>query len=398
MIDSVGKACIGCGACESECIQKCISFVIDEEGFLFPNIDHSVCVECNRCEKVCPCLAKIEERNIVDSSIFGVRSKKELESEVLDSASAGVFYFLAEYFIKHKGYVYGAIFDEDHYVKHIVATQMADVKRMQNSKYVQSDIRGIYSSIRGVLENNEDAHVLFSGTPCQCYGLKTFLGNAEYKHLLIVDLVCHGVPSPLLLKKYIGYLEHKYKEPTKIFKFRCKNKGWNYKGYMCSYVKFNNRYWPVPADPYMQAYLKGANYRESCYECKYNSSRKASDLTMADFAGIENIAPAFFSRAGCSEVFIHTPQGERFINMIKNKIELIDLSWNQLEGYGASYKQQRQRHKDRDLSYQEIGEISDEEFVKLRLKRYVTVKGLIRFYTPYFIRKIIRKTRNGRAS
>ena len=240
MIDNIGKDCVGCGACASVCKKQCIEMSTDEEGFLYPQVHYEKCVQCGLCESVCPALNTQDYlRNIKDAEIFGVRSKQEYRNYIIKSASAGVFYFLAKSIIDQGGYVFGAVFDETWAVKHICGRTIDDVEKMQNSKYVQSNTTGIFAEVECVLQKDAASPVLFCGTPCQCLGLKSFL-RKEYENLYLVDLVCHGVPSPLAFKKYLHYLERTREEPINDYQFRCKYKGWNYHGYMSSYVKYNS--------------------------------------------------------------------------------------------------------------------------------------------------------------
>ena len=240
MINRVGNQCIGCGACETSCNLGCIDLIPNDEGFLYPIVDIEKCINCNKCESVCPVLSNKYKCSIFDAEIYGVKPKKNYENLVLKSASGGVFYFLAKYFVECGGYVFGAVFDDNYQVKHCCAQSLEEIELMQNSKYVQSDVRNVFQQIHSILSADCNAFVLFCGTPCQCSGLRTYL-KKDYQNLLIVDIVCHGVPSPLAFKKYLGYLSKEKKEPLKDYQFRIKLKGWNYKGYMSSYVKYNNQ-------------------------------------------------------------------------------------------------------------------------------------------------------------
>lgn len=390
MIDSVGKLCVGCGSCASACPQRCIEMRQNEEGFLYPQLDKERCVSCNCCEKVCPVMFHGKLYDINNARIYGAKAKKEYEGEILKSASAGVFYFLAKHIIDNGGYIFGAVFDENHAVRHICGKSLDDIARMQNSKYVQSDMTAVFDCIKTILKSNNKAPILFCGTPCQCLGLKSFLGK-DYDNLFLVDIVCHGVPSPLAFRKYLKYLERTKREKLEDYQFRYKYKGWNYHGYMSSYVKFNNHYWPTVIDPYMSSFLKMNDYRESCYTCQYNTQRKASDISLADFSGVREIASEFFSKAGCSEIFVHTAKGNYLLDCISRYMDYIPLDTNQLTGYNTILKKQRVRPKIRDLIYQDINRIDDIEFVENRLRKSVTKKGILGFYIPYSARKLLSK-------
>ena len=392
MIDKIGDKCIGCGACESACTFDSINLLPNNEGFLYPVVDKNKCINCNVCDSVCPVLFNGLTHDIANAEIIGIGSKKENEQEIIKSASAGVFFFIAKHIIESGGYVYGAVFDNNHKVKHICGKTIDDLKKMQTSKYVQSDTTEIYKNIQIALRKNVEKPILFCGTPCQCVGLKSFL-HQDYKNLYLLDLVCHGVPSPLAFKKYLGYLQETKKEPCEDFQFRCKHKGWNYHGYMSSYVKYNKHYWPTVCDPYMSSFLKMTNYRESCYSCQYNTQIKVSDITLADFAGVRKIAPDFFRKSGCSEIFIHTDKGNELFKSIINNIDFIQLKKEQLDGYHSILSKERTRPVIRNSIYKDITTSDNKTFVEKNLKKTIRTKSIIRFYIPDSLRKIITKNK-----
>ena len=158
---------------------------------------------------------------------------------------------------------------------------------------------------------------------------------------------------------------------------------------MSSYVKYNDHFWPVVKDPYMSSFLKQLDYRECCYSCEYNTSRKDADLTLADFAGIKKIAPDFFTPSGCSKVYIHNSKGEKFFKLIDSYIETIPLSFEEMKGTGKILTEKRVRKPVRDTIYKDITTISDAEYVKNRLGKAVTFKNILRFYIPEKLRKFL---------
>ena len=316
-------------------------------------------------------------------------AKTEYTEDIKRSASGGVFYFLASYFIEKGGTVFGAVFDQNFNVKHTCAGSMDAVRPMQNSKYVQSDSRGVYKEVKSILDSDPEAYVLFSGTPCQCSGLKSYL-RKDYKNLLTADMVCHGVPSPLAFEKYLRYLSVRNKEAVKDYQFRYKLKGWNYRNFMSSYVKFNNNFWPVVHDPYMSAFLSQSDYRECCYSCEYNTTKKAADVTMADFVGVRDIAPDFYSPVGCSELYIHNQKGFDYLENIQPFIECFELSLKQMKGYGKVLKEPRVRKPIRDRIYKDITTMSDKDFVEQRLRETISPKRIVRFYTPLSVRRFFK--------
>lgn len=210
------KECTGCSACLNSCVKKAISFEPDCEGFLYPNVDNNLCVECGMCNKVCQAIEKIN----FQSPIECYAAQNQNHEDLLKSSSGGMFLVFAKEILNNGGYVSGCILTENFVAKHIVTNDLDEVYKMCGSKYVQSDLNNCFSQIKQLLTENKI--VLFVGTPCQVSGLKLFL-KKEYENLITLDFVCHGVPSPLLLKKYITEFE---KKGVKIidFKFRDKKK------------------------------------------------------------------------------------------------------------------------------------------------------------------------------
>lgn len=184
------KDCCGCYACYNICPKKCISMKADEEGFWYSVIEQNKCVNCNLCEKVCPIINPVNRGNSLKLS-YAVKNKDE--DIRLRSSSGGMFYLLAEDTIKQNGLVYGAAFDKDFSVKHIGIDKISEIELLQGSKYLQSSIGDTYKHVKNDLRENKQ--VLFTGTPCQVEGLKSFLGKEE-ENLITMDFICHGVPSP----------------------------------------------------------------------------------------------------------------------------------------------------------------------------------------------------------
>ena len=197
MINIVSEQdCCGCSACAERCPKSCISMLEDQEGFLYPVVDKEKCVNCHLCEQVCPVLDKTEAY----SDSFAYAAKNRNEDERLNSSSGGLFIVLAKYFLVHGGIVFGAVFDSNFEVYHTYSSDLDGVKPMMRSKYVQSNIRSSYIDCENFLKQGKK--VLFTGTPCQIDGLRHFL-KKEYDNLLMVDVICHGVPSPGVWRRYL---------------------------------------------------------------------------------------------------------------------------------------------------------------------------------------------------
>ena len=215
--------CTGCRLCEHICPKKCISFVNDREGFLVPQINKDICVNCGLCVKRCPQFESTLLNTPIDTYAAYARSDIELSK----STSGGAFYLMAKQMIANGGVVFGSAWNKELKAGHLQASSLEEVKRMRGSKYVQSDTLNTFNEVLAILKNSR--HVLYTGTPCQIAGLNRFL---ETKHvdsslLITVDIVCHGVPSPYMWRDYIAYLEKKQGSPIVWVNFRDKQKyGW----------------------------------------------------------------------------------------------------------------------------------------------------------------------------
>lgn len=304
--------CFGCGACASVCPKECISMTENKEGFLYPVINADLCINCKKCQNICPL------NNLNDTSstpkAFCAQNKNDIERE--KSSSGGIFLPLARKIIQRNGVVFGAAFNDCFDVVHMYAETEAELEKFCGSKYVQSNIGDSFIAAKKFLD--EGRLVLFSGTSCQIAGLKSFLGR-EYNNLLTVDFICHGVPSPALWRKYLKSFNCGL--PEKV-SFRDKSTGWksfsvkiNFEHKNYSGKHFN--------DPYMQMFLDNLTLRESCYSCPYKMKNIASDITVADFWGIETIEPD--DNKGTSLIFINTEKADALIKEIDSEIKIKEV-------------------------------------------------------------------------
>lgn len=320
-ISMLGKDCCGCTACEQICPKNCISFKENNEGFMYPVVEQAVCVNCGACVKHCPVLNPIPTENVPTVYAAKYRDKQT----TAESTSGGIFIPIANNTLEKGGIVYGCAYDENLVARHIAVEDENELFKLQGSKYVQSDISGIYSRIKADLES--DRYVLFSGTGCQVAGLRSFLGR-EYEKLTTVDIVCHGVPSPRLFARYIDYLGEKLGEPVKSYNFRSKKRhGWGL---------FYELEWGKKSkggsgfdDPYYNAFLNCKTYREGCYSCRFANCNRQGDITLADFWGIEYINPKFYSKNGVSLVLVNTEKGKKLWKSLDNCIDSADSTLEQ---------------------------------------------------------------------
>lgn len=308
------EQCCGCSACLHICPKHSISFKGDKEGFLYPEIDTKTCVDCGLCEKVCPVINQDNER--LPLKVFAA---KHPDDEIrMSSSSGGIFTLLAEQIIDEGGVVFGAKFNENWEVVHDFAETKDGLIPFRGSKYVQSRIGDSYTIAESFLKSGRK--VMFTGTPCQIAGLKKYL-RKEYENLLAVDFVCHGVPSPMVWRKYLEEELARQGEAGKNsvltsskdipvltgINFRDKSTGWKKFSFVLSFSKasdageqntvlssvFNK-------NPYMNAFLTNLSLRPSCYACPAKSGKSGADITIGDFWGIENIRPDIDDDKGVS--------------------------------------------------------------------------------------------------
>lgn len=297
--------CCGCSACVQACPKQCISFEEDEKGFRYPQVDSAACVDCGLCEKVCPVLHVGAPRKPL-KVYAAINPNEEIR---LKSSSGGVFTLLAESVINEGGVVFGARFNEQWEVIHDFTETKDGLEPFRGSKYVQSIIDDCYKHAKQFLLAGRK--VLFSGTPCQIAGLKTFLGK-EYENLLTVDVVCHGVPSPMVWREYLAEIAKDKEHNISYVSFREKSNGWkNYSIVVKDRIQNDLVNESFKKNLYMQLFLKNLSLRPSCYACKCKSGSCGSDMTIADFWGIQD--PNMDDDKGTSLFLLYTNCGEKEI-------------------------------------------------------------------------------------
>ena len=304
MIELKDKAdCSGCAACESVCTHGCIKMKADAEGFPYPVIDATKCVQCGLCEKGCPIINIPTQNNIKEV----IAAKNMDEDARFSSSSGGVFRLLAEHVLNQNGLVVGCRFNNDMAAGHVIVNNIADLKPLLSSKYVQSDTRGIYTEVRKYLL--EGKQVLFSGVPCQVAALKNYLMR-PYSNLITIDILCHGVPSPRFFKEYLNNLENRYGGKAASVSFRYKEKSWKRLYINALFYNGKRHFLYAGYDSYMQLFLSDKLQRQSCFQCPYNSLHRPGDITLGDFWGIGKSHYDFDDNKGVSMVLINNEVGK----------------------------------------------------------------------------------------
>lgn len=305
--------CCGCESCRNICPRQCIFMKEDNEGFFYPEVNSTDCIDCGLCEKVCPVLHPSKERRPV-----AVYAAKHYDDNIrLASSSGGVFTFIAEKVIDEGGVVFGARFNEQWEVIHDYVDTKEKLSRFRGSKYAQSRIGDTYKQVLSFLQSGRK--VLFTGTSCQIAGLKLFL-RRKYDNLLTVDVICHGVPSSKVWKRYLSEIISVDSMQITNIAFRNKHNGW--KNFSLKVDIEGKRLYlrSFKSDVYFDLFLSNMILRPSCYFCPAKSGKSCSDITLGDFWGIEKILPEFDDDKGCSVALLYNSNVKSFLEgmTIKN--------------------------------------------------------------------------------
>ena len=313
------KNCCGCASCRNICPKSAISMEEDSEGFCYPSVNDTLCIECGLCRKACPILEE-PAKNKYLKTYGGYASN---EKEQMSSSSGGVFALLARQVLRCGGYVCGAAFSADFSVKHIIINSEDELYRLKGTKYVQSEIGTCFSEIKELLQSGNK--VLFSGTPCQVAGLKLFLGK-EYELLITVDLICHGVPSPLVWQKYLGEIS-KGEEISEV-NFRHKDEN----GSRIKIVHGGQTLCEKNTEnTYLQGFLKNYYVRPSCFNCRFKGFQRCSDITLGDFWGVIEYHPNFSNGKGTSAILVHSTKGQMILDQLADALQIIEVPQKELE-------------------------------------------------------------------
>lgn len=357
MINIIDKAkCCGCSACVQRCPKQCISMIEDKQGFLYPIIDTTSCIDCGLCEKVCPMLNPSLAKEPLQ--VFAAKNKNE--EQRLRSSSGGIFILLAEHIIEQGGVVFGARFNQKWEVEHCYAETLEELRPLMRSKYVQSKTGNTFKQAEDFLKQGR--LVMFTGTSCQIASLKRFL-RKEYDNLLAIDFICHGVPSPGIWRKYLEEIKSSQNKAAgkntvltlsiksapliTDINFREKqHEGYSWKKYgfvvrsksssksdknsvLLSDIFYENIY--------MRGFLSNLYLRPSCYKCTAKGGTSDSDLTIADFWGIQKFHPEFDDDKGISLVFVHTNKGKTVIERLNTKINVLESNMAEAIESNPSY-------------------------------------------------------------
>lgn len=328
------KLCMGCGSCAATCSHHCISMNEDKEGFLYPYIDYSKCVSCGLCQKACPILTN-KKKQVYQTISFAAQNRNKKIRE--NSSSGGVFLALALDVVKQGGAICAAKYSKNFEVIHDIATSKEQLFDYCGAKYAQSRLGQCFTKIKELL--CQKRKVLFVGTPCQVAGLRAYLKHPN-DNLILVDMICHGVPSPLVWKKYLkerNQLDSK-ESIIKVVNLRDKSTGWSNYNYSVRFEYQNGDMYLVQQnnDRFMQGFIANLYLRPSCSNCKFKGIDRCSDITLGDYWGVWNHYPEFDDNGGTSLVMIHSKKGLEIWKGISNNFRTLEISNEQAVQYNPS--------------------------------------------------------------
>lgn len=365
MVDA--KKCTGCSACVAACPKNAIQMKADTEGFLQPVIQKALCVSCGRCDRVCP----VEKR--VEAEEKRVAACRSSDSDLVSrSSSGGVFSQLAEGVLNERGVVFGCSLSESQYAEHICIDSKEELDRLRRSKYVQSDKRNTFVEVKEQLKIGR--RVLFVGTPCEVAGLRSYLGK-EYDNLLLVDFICHGVPSPQVWRKYIEARQRRQGAAVSKVSFRNKSRGWRHFSMELSFENGTSSTVVLTEDDYLRGFLQDLYLRKSCYSCVFKDKNYRSDLTIGDFFAVNRVIPEIDHDEGTSLVVAHTQRGMVALREVEDSMLLRELDSSALD-YNDAYRHSVKLNFWRE---QAICELQSQPFHKV-IERYcgLSIGGKIR--------------------
>lgn len=355
------KNCTGCEACYNICPVNAIKMQENKEGFKYPVIDEKLCTLCGICYNRCPEL-NFEFTNFKIPYCYAVMADNEIRK---NSSSGGVFSVLAQEVLNEGGYVCAASYNDKFEVEHIIISNIDDLKKLQGSKYVQSCLKDCLKSVYELLENEKT--VLFSGTPCQIAGLYAFLGDKEYCNLITVDLVCHGVPSPLVFKKYLAETVG-VDEKIEAVNFRDKVNDWNTSSLLTVKTDKNLYSFAQENNYYIKGFLSELFNRKSCEKCKYTKIKRTGDITLGDFWGISKYNEKLNDYKGTSLVLINNLKGQQILNKIRSKFKHIEaVPVNFAVSCNQVLRRPFRAHSKRNLFFESIDKLSLDKNVKFCL-------------------------------
>lgn len=372
------EECCGCQACGDICPKGSISFKTDDEGIWYPEVNHDTCIDCHLCEKVCPIINKVSRSdNSIDPKTYILQAPNPTDR--LKSASGGAYTLLVNEVFKRGGYVAGHVWNDNASVKGFISCKPEDLDILRGTKYLQSDVEGIYKSVKLLL--NEGKFVLFSGCPCQTAAMRSFL-KKDYENLLMTDFVCMGIDSPWAFRKYIESLENQFQAKLVFFKAKSKEVGWRYLTNKAQFENGRSYFGINGVDANLKATFLNVLVRPSCYECKYKGFPRISDMTIGDYWRNTISNDPLDDNTGTSYIMLHNKKAVEFFDSIKIECHFRQstikdiLGANALAIHSLSRPLFTRREFYEKLQTEDFSLLVDQYYKKYKMK--VSIIGIIR--------------------
>jgi len=384
------KICCGCGACANVCPKSAIEMKEDERGFLKPVINKDLCIECGMCGRTCP-MFNFKSENIKEPKVFAFVNKND--EDRANAASGGVFTVFAKPVITRGGVVFGVAWDENMKASHTKAERIEDLKKMQSSKYVQADTNTTYTQAKSYLETGRE--VLYTGTPCQIAGLKSYL-KKDYENLLTIEVLCHGVPSRKVFEMFKKEFMKDKADDERILNINFRSKaiyGWNI-NYMLTTTTTTGIYNLLAAETtFLKAFLSNICLNDSCHDCQFNKLPRTADLTMADFWGVENYDDSLNDKKGISIILVNSPKGQARFEEVRGDCSTKEVPPEYVIKYNPNIIGSSKPHKNREKFFKDI--LKGKTLEKTVNKYVKTYPNLLKFIykklLPPFIKNIVKR-------
>lgn len=381
------KHCYGCELCKNICPKNAIEMQENDNGFLNPVINMKKCIHCGLCEKKCLYLNERTVDNKIDKNNESFAIQIKDKGNLKKSSSGGFFYEIATNFIKNGGYVSGCVWDDNMLPKHIVSNQLEDIKKMQGSKYVQSDLSNVFKEIQKIIDKNQ---VMFVGTPCQVKAIKSFINN---ENLFTISLICEGVPSRKVWKKYKESLEKSQKSELVKVNFRNKeNCGWKMPDSVYIFEnekKIKNLSFNL--DYYVSSFIEGLIMNERCYNCQFKGNSNPGDVIIGDFWKVPDYIFGSKTKNGVSAIIIKTEKGKKLFKYLQNvEIKKVDIELI-IEG-NPNLENSIKKPKERDMFFDNLDQIDiNENFKNYNKKLASNKKKILKVLFNFKILKYLKK-------
>ncbi len=348
--------CFGCGACAAKCPTNCIAMELDEQGFDYPVIDQTKCVDCKSCVTVCPAINRVEQREPIKTYAAWIKDEKAHES----STSGGVSDALAQTVIAMGGVVFGAQMNPDFSVCHSCAGDRQGIQKFKQSKYVQSRTKDTYRQVKQCLAAGKK--VLYTGTPCQIAGLQSYIGN--HKNLYLADIICHGTPAFDGLRRHIEQIEEKCGKKANSLSFR--GSAYQLKLKLKQDILYAKK---STEDLWYMGFLRGLFYKEACYTCPFADRHRAADITMGDFWGLQDAALRQQAKHGVSVMLVNTEKGMELCDKASELLQLTERDTDEAVAGNKQLRHPMPYHPNRGKFYRLLDKYGFEKAAKKSLRK-----------------------------